>query len=54
MRKQNEAKREYGREKKNTEAKQSKKKNMGSEKVDAKFSLKHAKQKRNKSRFSLK
>jgi hypothetical protein len=39
-------------EKKNTEAKRSEKKNVGSEKIDVKFSPKHAKRKRNESRFA--
>jgi hypothetical protein len=39
-------------EKKNTEAKWSVKKNLGSEKIDGKFSLKYAKRKWNESRFA--
>jgi hypothetical protein len=57
MLKQNESKRKIPKQKKNTEVKQSEKKNMGNEKkrkVYTKFSLTNAKQKRNESCFTLK
>jgi hypothetical protein len=52
LRKWNKAKRKVPKRKENTQAKRSEKKNLRSEKKDAQFSLKHAKEKRNGSRFA--